>query len=126
MKKTKLLAMLLAGAMVVSAFVGCSSSGDADSANANTGSTTDSSTDSGKYSKVTKDEIVILQGADIKSLDPVVSNEANTHVILRHMYNRLLYMDPQGNLHPELAEEWEQVSPTEYHFKLRQGVKFHR
>lgn len=127
MKKTKLLAMLLAGTMVVSAFAGCSSSGDADSDNANTGSNPDSSasTDSGKDSKVTKDEIVILQGADIKSLDPVVSNEANTHVILRHMYNRLLYMDPQGNLHPELAEEWEQVSPTEYHFKLRQGVKFH-
>ena len=42
------------------------------------------------------------------------------------VYNNLVEMDTVNNqLVPGLAESWEEVSPTEYVFHLRQGVKFH-
>ncbi len=121
MEKSKLLAGVLASTMLLSSVLtGCGSDSNTSKPSADSGSSNPST-----MSDAEKTDITIVQAADIKSLDPVVSNEANTHVILRHMYSRLLYMDPQGNLTPELAESWEQVSPTEYHFKLKQGVKFH-
>lgn len=95
MKKSKLLAAVLAGSMVLSMMAGCSSSKDNNAASNGDSSApakTEGTTKIGDHDN----NIVIVQGADIKSLDPVVSNEANTHVILRHMYSRLLYMDPQG------------------------------
>ncbi len=47
---------------------------------------------------------------------------AQLHV---NLYDTLVTMDKQGNIQPLLAESWEQLSPTEYKFNLRKGVKFH-
>lgn len=42
-----------------------------------------------------------------------------------HIYDTLLRYDEKGQLQPRLAESYEQLSPTSWRFKLRQGVKFH-
>lgn len=40
-------------------------------------------------------------------------------------YDSLIEYDKNLNLHPALAESWENVDPTTWMVKLRQGVKFH-
>jgi peptide/nickel transport system substrate-binding protein len=41
------------------------------------------------------------------------------------IYENLVWIDHGLEAKPELAERWEQRSPTEYVFHLRRGVKFH-
>ncbi|MCI0548846.1 MAG: ABC transporter substrate-binding protein [Candidatus Rokubacteria bacterium] len=41
------------------------------------------------------------------------------------LYENLVWIDHGLEAKPELAERWEQRSPTEYIFTLRRGVKFH-
>ncbi len=41
------------------------------------------------------------------------------------IYENLVWIDHNLEPQPELAERWEQKSPTEYVFHLRRGVKFH-
>ena len=41
------------------------------------------------------------------------------------IYENLVWIDHALEPRPELAERWEQKSPTEYVFHLRRGVKFH-
>jgi peptide/nickel transport system substrate-binding protein len=41
------------------------------------------------------------------------------------VYENLVWIDQNLEPQPELAERWEQKSPTEYVFHLRSGVKFH-
>src|SRR5687768_6029480 len=41
------------------------------------------------------------------------------------VYENLVWIDHALEPQPELAERWEQRSPTEYVFHLRRGVRFH-
>ena len=41
------------------------------------------------------------------------------------LYENLVWIDHALEAKPELAERWEQKSPTEYVFHLRRGVRFH-
>lgn len=41
------------------------------------------------------------------------------------VYENLVWVDESLEARPELAERWEQKSPTEYVFHLRRGVRFH-
>jgi peptide/nickel transport system substrate-binding protein len=41
------------------------------------------------------------------------------------IYENLIWVDESLDAKPELAERWEQRSPTEYVFHLRRGVRFH-
>jgi peptide/nickel transport system substrate-binding protein len=41
------------------------------------------------------------------------------------IYENLVWIDHDLTPRPELAERWDQKSPTEYVFHLRRGVKFH-
>src|SRR5262245_65345865 len=41
------------------------------------------------------------------------------------VYENLVWIDHALEPQPELAERWEQKSPTEYVFHLRRGVRFH-
>ncbi|HSE95789.1 MAG TPA: ABC transporter substrate-binding protein [Methylomirabilota bacterium] len=41
------------------------------------------------------------------------------------IYENLVWIDAGLEARPELAERWEQKSPTEYVFVLRRGVRFH-
>lgn len=41
------------------------------------------------------------------------------------VFDGLTIADPQNVLQPALATSWRQLSPTEWEFKIRQGVRFH-
>ncbi len=63
---------------------------------------------------------------DVESNDPIISNSQNSPQVV-HMYEALVGFGFEGELLPMLAESWEVDSTaTEWNFKLRKGVPFHR
>ena len=63
--------------------------------------------------------------SDILTLDPHSQNHATTHSILQHTYEGLTRYTKDYKIEPALATDWKQVSPTQWRFNLRKGVKFH-
>ena len=62
---------------------------------------------------------------DILTLDPHSQNHATTHSLLQHAYEGLVRYTKDFQVEPCLATSWQQVSPTQWRFNLRKGVKFH-
>ncbi|WP_312302547.1 ABC transporter substrate-binding protein, partial [Pulveribacter sp.] len=62
---------------------------------------------------------------DILTADPHAQNHQTTHAFLQQVYESLVRYDEKFQVEPALATKWEQVSPTQVRFTLRQGVKFH-
>ena len=62
---------------------------------------------------------------DILTLDPHSQNHATTHGILQHTYEGLVRYTNDFQVEPSLATSWQVISPTQYRFNLRKGVKFH-
>ncbi|HBY96761.1 MAG: ABC transporter substrate-binding protein [Ardenticatenaceae bacterium] len=71
-----------------------------------------------------KDTIVIAQGADAFSMDPTQHTVLPTAAILFHIYEPLIFRQPDGSFAPGLAESWAQEEPTRWRFHLRKGVNF--
>ena len=99
MKKSKLLAMLLAASLTLAALTGCgggatTAAGSADAA-ANTGAAAG------------KTDLVVAASEDIASLDPVGSSALQSQLVYRLLYTRLFATDKDMQTYPELAESWE-------------------
>lgn len=62
---------------------------------------------------------------DILTLDPHSQNHATTHSLLQHTYEGLVRYTKDFQIEPCLATSWQQVSPVQWRFNLRKGVKFH-
>jgi len=69
--------------------------------------------------------IVIGLSATVESLDPAMHRSRQTETVLRNMFDGLVTRTPDMEIVPEIAESWEAVSPTEWVFKIREGVAFH-
>ena len=61
---------------------------------------------------------------DILTLDPHSQNHATTNTFMMHTYEGLTRYTKDYKVEPALATSWEQLSPTQWRFKLRQNVKF--
>ena len=62
---------------------------------------------------------------DILTLDPHSQNHATTNSILQHAYEGLTRYTKDYKVEPSLATGWKEMSPTQWRFTLRKGVKFH-
>jgi len=62
---------------------------------------------------------------DILTTDPHAQNHQTTHAFLQQVYESLVRYDKDYKIEPALATKWEQISPTQVRFTLREGVKFH-
>lgn len=62
---------------------------------------------------------------DILTLDPHSQNHATTLGILAHAYEGLVRHGRDFQVEPALAERWEVLSPMQWRFHLRRGVRFH-
>jgi peptide/nickel transport system substrate-binding protein len=73
-----------------------------------------------------KDELTVVQGTEVTSLDPQQTQGIDGIAIVRHIFNGLVFLDRKGEIVPDLAERWE-VAPDQvtWTFHLRRGVKFH-
>ena len=71
-------------------------------------------------------ELVIVGNQEPQSMQAQVAHKEVNGIGLRNVIEQLTRLDPNTNeVLPMLAVSWEQVSPTEWHFELRDGVKFH-
>jgi peptide/nickel transport system substrate-binding protein len=70
-------------------------------------------------------ELVIAFPGAPSAIDPRLSTDAYGTQILQMTHASLIRMDATGNPLPDLAESWEERSPTEIVFRLRSGVRFH-
>ena len=62
---------------------------------------------------------------DAPAIDYAKAYDFNTNGVVTNITEPLLLMNPEGELQPNLAEEWELTEPTTMVIKLRSGVKFH-
>ena len=62
---------------------------------------------------------------DVQTMDPHGLFETMTLGFQANIYEGLVWRDRDMVLKPSLALTWENVEPTVWRFKLRQGVKFH-
>ena len=69
--------------------------------------------------------LIVAQGSDPVTLDPQGQNDQPSARVRVQIYETLVTQDHDLNIVPALATSWEQISPTEWEFKLREGVKFH-
>ena len=72
-----------------------------------------------------KDTLVVADQYDATTLDPIGHNDYPTSRACSHIYDTLIFLNPDGTLRPGLAEKWEFISDTAYKMYLRKGVKFH-
>lgn len=116
----KLLTLILCLAMVLTVFVGCSSTPATEegaSGDAAQGEAADS-----EY----KDTLVYALNTDVQSLDPQIQNDTTSEQVVKMLYNTLLKFEDDGTVVGDLAESWS-VSEDKltWTFNLKQGVKFH-
>jgi peptide/nickel transport system substrate-binding protein len=62
--------------------------------------------------------------SEITALDPQVSGDATAWAFFYVVYERLVTTGDDMRPAPQLAQSWEQASPTSYIFKLRPGAAF--
>ena len=71
-------------------------------------------------------ELVVVANQEPQSMQAQVTYKEINGVGLRNVIENLTRLDPATNeVLPMLATSWEQVEPTVWHFKLREGVTFH-
>jgi len=75
---------------------------------------------------VSSSTYVYETGNQFQWLDPAVSYYQYDYEILNNQYEKLLWYNGNSTteLIPWLAESYQQISPTQYEFKLRQGINF--
>ncbi len=70
--------------------------------------------------------VVVAQGVDPTTLDPMNHQETPAANLARNIFDTLLERDQDLKIQPALAIEMPKlVAPTTWEFKLRPGVKFH-
>jgi peptide/nickel transport system substrate-binding protein len=72
-----------------------------------------------------KDSIVISYRTPASSMHPHAQRTNTEATICKSIFDTLVDRDPNGKLIPSLATSWKMVSPTQWRFNLRQGVKWH-
>lgn len=103
MKKRILL--LLALALLALAIVGCGSKENG--------------------TKKVKENLVVAQPGDAKSLDPHGTNDQPSSRVMKQIYDTLVLATEELEMKPALAESWERLDDTTWQFNLKKDVKFH-
>jgi peptide/nickel transport system substrate-binding protein len=66
----------------------------------------------------------IAVGGAFTAIDPHYNNVGPNNLLADHIYSRLVRSDPKFGPEPDLALSWAAIGPTEWEFKLREGVTF--
>jgi peptide/nickel transport system substrate-binding protein len=71
-----------------------------------------------------KDTLVIAQGVDPSTLDPMNHLETPAYNVCLNLYDTLLQRSPDLKIEPLLASSYRLINDLTWEFKLRKGVKF--
>ena len=110
-KKTRILSFLLATVMASGLLAGCTSDGG--------------DKDSGKEDGGKKDSIVIATMGETPSLSPTEHNAVAGSYMNILTYNTLFKTSMDLEPVPDLVDSYENVDDSTWHFKMKEGVKFH-
>lgn len=116
---------MLAIMLCLSVVIGCSGGG---SAPAPTQSQPQSEGGSGGEQGSSADEdatVIIGLSEQILTLDPANYRSRTTESVLRNIFDGLVTRKPDGTVAPMIAESWENPTPTEWIFTIRDDVTFH-
>ncbi|WP_306224271.1 ABC transporter substrate-binding protein [Bosea beijingensis] len=72
-----------------------------------------------------KDRFVIDLVNEPSSLDPQVQWNPDSYYVYRNIFDNLVTRDDKGEIIPQVATAWKQVSDTEIEFDLRSDIAFH-
>ena len=72
-----------------------------------------------------KGTLVVAMQADARSLDPHATNDQPSARVMKQIYETLMHQSEELDISLGLATGYEIVSPTEYVFTVKRGVKFH-
>ncbi len=72
-----------------------------------------------------KGTLEVVMAADARSLDPQRTNDQPSARVMRQVYETLMHQTEDLDIQTGLATSYEVLSPTEFFFTLKQGVKFH-
>ena len=111
-RKSRIASLALLMAMSLGLFAGCSQNGGSDGS--------DGSNDGG-----TKDSIIIATANETPSLSPTEHNAVAGSYMNLLTYNTLFKSDMEMNPVPDLVEDYQNVSESEWEFTIKTGVKFH-
>lgn len=125
MKKTeKILALLLASALVLSGCSGKAASESKGDTQAVSGQTQEQGSETQSDKKI-RDSLSVALKAEPGNIDPHGNTQLVSFAIQREIFNTLVQKDENGNIVPELAESWEVMDDTTIRFHLRDDVYFH-
>ena len=118
----KRLTLILCLAMVLTVFVGCSSTPATEEGASASGDAAQGEAADSEY----KDTLVFAMNTDVQSMDPQIQNDTTSEQVVKMLYNTLLKFEDDGTVVGDLAESWS-VSEDKltWTFNLKQGVKFH-
>lgn len=72
-----------------------------------------------------KNEIIVAQRADAKTLDPQKSIDTISNRVINTMFESLLFIDENLNVIPSLAKSWKQIDDLTTIFYLKENIFFH-
>jgi peptide/nickel transport system substrate-binding protein len=72
-----------------------------------------------------KDTLRVATWEDLKTMDPQATNFASNWMVQLNIFDKLVYEDPEGEVHPRLATSWKYLDDLTLEFKLRNDVTFH-
>lgn len=78
-----------------------------------------------KSTNVAADKITVATSSDATTLDPAAQNDSFAANIMAQIYDGLVEIDQDGNVHEKLAESYETSDNLTFVFHLKKGVKFH-
>ena len=117
----KLLILLVFSLLGSIILVGCAGSGDGDSG----GNKGNEGNDSDSAEGSEGGDLIIANTSDIVTLDPAGQNDQPSANVQENIFEKLVKLNADMEVEPNLATEWEAVEDNVWEFKLRDDVKFH-
>ena len=71
------------------------------------------------------DTLRVGSASDISTMDPTNFTDLQTQLAVTAVYSRLVKFNDKLEIIPDAAAEWENISDLEWHFTLKEGIKFH-
>ncbi len=119
-RRVRLTAAAALAALLAAIVAGCGGSGSDGAGRL----PTTNSADTRAASTAEVPEVTWAFNASLQALNTITSPDGTSVSLVANVAQSLLAYDKDGNLRPSLASSWREVSPTEYRYTLRSGVRF--
>ncbi|NLP17651.1 MAG: ABC transporter substrate-binding protein [Firmicutes bacterium] len=69
--------------------------------------------------------LIVGLAQSVLTLDPAMHRDRTSETVIRNMFDGLVTRTTSMDIVPEIAESYTQLTPTEWEFKIREGITFH-